>query len=145
MLQPKRIGLFFGSFNPVHVGHLIIAEYMATRTELDQVWFVVSPHNPLKNRATLVIAFILLDGRHTLQKIDREFMQWCAENGVPFSIIYTKADKVKKDELAQNIASIQKDLLEDWEELPDQFISSAETGLGQEDILKFIAHLREKV
>ena len=53
MLQPKRIGLFFGSFNPVHIGHLIIAEYMATRTDLEQVWFVVSPHNPLKLRATL--------------------------------------------------------------------------------------------
>lgn len=53
MLQPKRIGLFFGSFNPVHIGHLIIAEYMASRTELEQVWFVVSPHNPLKLRSTL--------------------------------------------------------------------------------------------
>ena len=53
MLQPKRIGLFFGSFNPIHHGHLIIAEYMATRTDLEQVWFVVSPHNPLKTRSTL--------------------------------------------------------------------------------------------
>jgi nicotinate-nucleotide adenylyltransferase len=53
MLQPKQIGLFFGSFNPIHNGHLIIAEYMATRTDLEQVWFVVSPHNPLKVRSTL--------------------------------------------------------------------------------------------
>ena len=53
MVKGKQIGLFFGSFNPVHVGHLIIAEFMATRTELDQVWFVVSPHNPLKERNTL--------------------------------------------------------------------------------------------
>jgi len=64
MLQPKRIGLFFGSFNPVHIGHLIIAEYMATRTELEQVWFVVSPHNPLKNRATLANDF---DRLHMVQ------------------------------------------------------------------------------
>ena len=64
MLQPKRIGLFFGSFNPVHIVHLIIAEYMATRTELDQVWFVVSPHNPLKNRATLANDF---DRLHMVQ------------------------------------------------------------------------------
>jgi nicotinate-nucleotide adenylyltransferase len=49
----KNIGLFFGSFNPIHVGHLIIAEFMATRTDLDQVWFVISPHNPLKERSTL--------------------------------------------------------------------------------------------
>jgi nicotinate-nucleotide adenylyltransferase len=53
MLPAKNIGLFFGSFNPIHTGHLIIAEYMATRTDMDQVWFVVSPHNPLKQRATL--------------------------------------------------------------------------------------------
>ena len=64
MLQPKRIGLFFGSFNPVHIGHLIIAEYMATRTELEQVWFIVSPHNPLKLRATLANDF---DRLHMVQ------------------------------------------------------------------------------
>lgn len=49
----KSIGLFFGSFNPIHIGHLIIANYMATRSEIHQVWFVVSPHNPLKDKKTL--------------------------------------------------------------------------------------------
>lgn len=48
-----KIGLFFGSFNPVHVGHMIIAEHMATRTDLDEVWMVVSPHNPLKAQSNL--------------------------------------------------------------------------------------------
>ena len=48
-----RIGLFFGSFNPIHVGHLIIANYFAEHTELDRVWLVVSPHNPLKKKSTL--------------------------------------------------------------------------------------------
>ncbi|MCK6695690.1 MAG: nicotinate-nucleotide adenylyltransferase [Thermoanaerobaculia bacterium] len=48
-----KIGLFFGSFNPVHIGHLIIANYMATQTDLDRVWFVVSPQNPLKPKKTL--------------------------------------------------------------------------------------------
>lgn len=52
-VKGKNIGLFFGSFNPIHMGHLMIAQYMATRTDLDQVWLVVSPHNPLKNRSTL--------------------------------------------------------------------------------------------
>ncbi len=56
-----KIGLFFGSFNPIHVGHLIIAEYMATRTDLDQVWFVVSPHNPLKPRNTLANDYLRLE------------------------------------------------------------------------------------
>ena len=49
----KKTGLFFGSFNPVHVGHLIIANYLATQSDLDQVWLVVSPHNPLKKKSTL--------------------------------------------------------------------------------------------
>ena len=63
-MTPKRIGLFFGSFNPIHTGHLIIAEYMATKTDLKQIWFVVSPHNPLKNRATLANDF---DRLHMVQ------------------------------------------------------------------------------
>jgi len=49
-----KIGLYFGTFNPIHVGHLIIANYMADFTDLDQVWFVVSPHNPLKKKSTLL-------------------------------------------------------------------------------------------
>jgi len=49
-----RIGLFFGSFNPVHVGHLVLANYMASFTDLEQVWFVVSPHNPLKEKTSLL-------------------------------------------------------------------------------------------
>ncbi|MEL7021363.1 MAG: adenylyltransferase/cytidyltransferase family protein, partial [Bacteroidota bacterium] len=49
----KKIGLFFGSFNPVHVGHLIIANYMATQTDLDEVWLVVSPQNPHKKKKSL--------------------------------------------------------------------------------------------
>ncbi len=52
-VDKKKIGLFFGSFNPVHIGHLIIANYMATQTDLDKVWFVVSPQNPLKPKNTL--------------------------------------------------------------------------------------------
>jgi len=50
----KKTGLFFGSFNPIHVGHLVIAEYMAEFTDLEQIWFVVSPHNPLKKKETLL-------------------------------------------------------------------------------------------
>lgn len=49
-----KVGLYFGSFNPIHVGHLIIANYMVDNTDLDQVWFVVSPHNPLKDKKTLL-------------------------------------------------------------------------------------------
>lgn len=56
-----KIGLFFGSFNPIHIGHLIIANYMAEHTELDKVWLVVSPHNPLKDKAYLINAYDRLE------------------------------------------------------------------------------------
>lgn len=56
-----KIGLYFGTFNPIHVGHLIIANHFANETELDQVWLVVSPHNPLKDKATLLKDFHRLD------------------------------------------------------------------------------------
>lgn len=56
-MKKKKVGLFFGSFNPVHVGHLIIANYMATQTDLDEVWLVVSPQNPLKKKSTLARDF----------------------------------------------------------------------------------------
>ncbi len=60
MSKSKHIGLFFGSFNPIHVGHLIIASYMVDHTDMDELWFVISPHNPLKKKATL------LDDHHRL-------------------------------------------------------------------------------
>ena len=64
MLLPSKTGLYFGSFNPIHTGHLMIASYMAEFTDLDQVWFIVSPHNPLKEKATL------LADHHRLAMVD---------------------------------------------------------------------------
>ena len=75
-----RIGLFFGSFNPVHVGHLVIANYMASFTELDEVWFVVSPQNPLKEKSSLLsendrlhLVNIALDFHKKIKASDIEF------------------------------------------------------------------------
>lgn len=75
-----RIGLFFGSFNPIHVGHCIIANFMATRSDLDQVWLVVSPHNPLKDRESLGrdhdrlhLVRLALDDNPKLKASDIEF------------------------------------------------------------------------
>jgi GTP-binding protein len=97
-----------------------------------------------KKRETLVCLFVLIDSRLPLQKIDLEFMLWCGENEIPFSIIYTKADKNSKAELARNIKNIEKEILENWEELPNSFISSAEKGLGKEEILDFIQYQIEE-
>lgn len=75
-----KIGLFFGSFNPVHIGHMIIANYMATQTDLDQVWMVVSPHNPLKDKQSLArdydrlhLVHLAIDDNTRLRASDIEF------------------------------------------------------------------------
>jgi GTP-binding protein len=91
-----------------------------------------------KKRETLVCLFILIDSRLPLQKIDFEFMTWCGENEIPFSIIYTKSDKNSKSELAKNIKNIETELLKEWEEMPNTFISSAEKKTGKEEVLEFI-------
>ena len=57
----KKTGLYFGSFNPIHVGHLIVAEYLREHTDLDEVWIVVSPHNPFKQKATLASDYVRLE------------------------------------------------------------------------------------
>jgi nicotinate-nucleotide adenylyltransferase len=76
----KNIGLYFGSFNPVHIGHLIIAEYFATQTDLDEVWFIISPHNPLKESSQLApeehrlkMVQLAVKGSPYLQASDIEF------------------------------------------------------------------------
>ena len=97
--------------------------------------------NYILNRKNLVNLFVLVDIRHTPQKIDLEFMEWCGENGVPFSIVYTKEDKLKPGAAERNVEIYKTKLLETWEELPDIYITSAEKKTGGEDILKFIANL----
>lgn len=91
-----------------------------------------------KKRETLVCLFVLIDSRLPLQKIDQEFMLWCAETEIPFSIIYTKADKNSKAELVRNIQNIEKELLKEWTEMPNTFITSAEKKMGKDEILEFI-------
>ena len=68
MLSKKKIGLYFGTFNPIHIGHLIIANHMANYTNLDEVWFVVSPHNPFKNKKNLLDDYARLEMVHRAVK-----------------------------------------------------------------------------
>jgi GTP-binding protein len=89
-------------------------------------------------RDNLVCLFVLIDSRLPLQQIDAEFLQWCGEKGIPFSIIYTKADKNSKTELKKNIAKIEEKLLLIFSELPNCFITSSEKSLGKEEVLNFI-------
>lgn len=89
-------------------------------------------------REQLTNLFVLIDCRHEAQKIDLEFMEWLGENGVPFSIIFTKIDKISKGRLKENLRAYQEKLLETWEELPPILLSSSEKKEGREEILDYI-------
>jgi GTP-binding protein len=90
------------------------------------------------HREQCVNVFLLIDIRHEPQKIDREFMDWLGTNGIPFSIVFTKADKLTQGKARQNVESYKNALLETWEELPPYFITSSEKGQGREEILDYI-------
>ncbi len=90
-------------------------------------------------RKQLVSAFVLVDIRHEPQKIDMEFMEHLGENGIPFSIIFTKADKLKPKVIEKNVDSYIKELLSDvWEEAPNYFVTSSSKKIGRDELLDHI-------
>ncbi len=89
-------------------------------------------------REAMTNLFVLVDSRHEPQKIDLEFMEWLGENGVPFAIVFTKADKLGSGRLQLNITAYKEKLLESWEELPPIFVTSSEKGQGREELLSYI-------
>ncbi|MBR5595420.1 MAG: YihA family ribosome biogenesis GTP-binding protein [Alistipes sp.] len=82
--------------------------------------------------------FVLVDSRLEPQKIDLRFIELLGENGIPFGIIFTKADKLSQAQLNRNVKNYKQTLSEQWEELPPMFISSSEKGTGREEIIGFI-------
>ena len=93
------------------------------------------------NREQMTNLFLLIDVRHEPQQIDLEFMEWLGENGVPFSIVFTKADKVSKAKLNGNVMHYLTELKKQWEELPPYFVTSSETKMGREEILNYIEEI----
>ena len=89
-------------------------------------------------REELTCLFVLIDSRHELQAKDAEFIRMLGENGVPFGIIFTKADKLSKTAAKNNVENICKALSEEWEELPPYFVTSSASGLGKDEVLGFI-------
>ena len=77
----------------------------------------------LTNRKNLICLFVLIDSRHELQEIDSDFMQWLAEKEIPFSIIFTKIDKLSKNKLSKNLKNFKKKMLIEWSDLPNIFTS----------------------
>ncbi len=99
--------------------------------------------NYILNRMQMTNLFVLIDSRHAPQKIDVEFFEWLGENGVPFSIVFTKVDKLSKEAAKRNINNYCDYLLESWEELPPIFVTSSETKTGRENILDYIEQLNK--
>ena len=92
-------------------------------------------------REQMVNLFLLIDVRHEPQRIDMEFIEWLGENGIPFSIVFTKADKLAKGKLAGNVRHYLSELSKQWEELPPYFITSSETKQGKEELLDYIEQI----
>ena len=90
------------------------------------------------NRPNLLTVFLLIDSRHAPQKSDLEFIEWMGGNEIPFSMVYTKTDKLSKRELSDNLESYKAVLNEVWEELPTSFITSSAKKQGLEEMLSFI-------
>lgn len=89
-------------------------------------------------REQMTNLFLLIDSRHEPQRIDLEFIEWLGENGVPFSLVFTKGDKVPKSKLNGNVMHYLNELRKQWDELPPHFITSSETKLGRDELLNYI-------
>ena len=99
-----------------------------------------------EEREQLVSAFVLIDCRHEPQPIDKEFMQYLGEKQIPFSIIFTKADKLKPKALERNIENYKQELLAGaWAEMPNYFVSSATNTTGKDEIINYIEQINEQL
>ncbi len=97
------------------------------------------------NREQLTLLFVLIDIRHEPQKIDLEFINWLGENGVPFAIVFTKADKIGPVVAERNVENYKKELLKHWDELPPVFVTSSEKNKGREELLDYIYSINKEI
>jgi len=102
-------------------------------------------HDYLKNRSNLTNVFLLVDSRHEPLKSDLEQITWLASNGIPFSLILTKIDKLSNSQALKNIAIWEAELSKDWEELPKMIITSSESGKGKEELLEYITQINKQI
>ena len=96
-------------------------------------------------REQLVNVFVLIDIRHAQQKVDREFIDWLGQSNVPFTIVFTKADKLSQSKVRSNAKAWMDKLLDTWESLPPYYITSAETRQGREELLNYIDQINQSL
>lgn len=114
-----------------------------SKKQNEQLEHIISSY--VLDREQMTLLFVLIDSRHAPQKIDMEFFSWLGENGVPFAIVFTKADKLTKTALASNIEAYKKELLSEWEELPPVFVTSSETAMGRDELLAYITDINKSL
>lgn len=117
----------------------------AKRSKQEQDKLVEMIHNYILHREQLVNLFVLIDSRHNPQQIDLEFIEWLGENGIPFSIVFTKADKQSHTRTMGNVHTFLKKLEEQWEELPPYFVTSSENRQGREELLDYIEEVNKSL
>ena len=96
-------------------------------------------------RQQLVNTFVLVDVRLEPQAIDLEFMNWLGLSGIPFAILFTKADKLSNQKVSMNVEAYKTKMLETWEEMPPYFITSAEKGNGRDEVLDYIEQINKSL
>tara|TARA_B100001248_G_C27325622_1_gene428874 strand:- start:151 stop:756 length:606 start_codon:yes stop_codon:yes gene_type:complete len=99
----------------------------------------------LNKRKELVSAFLLIDIRHEPQPIDLDFLRWLGKHFIPFSIVFTKADKINEKEIEKKVLDYLKLLEQDWEILPQYFVTSSEKKLGKDTLLNYIQQINKNV
>lgn len=111
--------------------------------EQEQIRRIIT--NYVLNRMQMTCLFVLVDSRHEPQAIDLKFIDWLGENGIPFALVFTKADKLKSSQLNGNIQNYLTRLQENWEELPPHFITSSEKRVGRDELLGYIEKINKEI
>lgn len=96
-------------------------------------------------RQQLANVFVLIDIRHDPQKIDRDFIDWLGESSIPFSLIFTKADKLSNQKAKENVQNYMDSLRDVWEELPPYFVTSSEKKTGRDEVLNYIDSINKQI
>jgi GTP-binding protein len=115
----------------------------AKATKKDRLGFSKLIKDYVLKRENLVCLFVLIDVRHFPQRNDLEFMRWTYAKGIPIAIVFTKADKLSQDKLERNVSIYKKEMLKEWEYLPEFFITSSVNKQGKEEILSYISGINQ--
>jgi GTP-binding protein len=113
------------------------------KKQIDKITKIIEDY--VLEREQMTCLFVLLDIRLSPQKIDLEFIEWLGEHGIPFALIFTKADKLTSGKMKENVREYMKKLSEEWEELPPYFISSSEKRTGRNEILDYIDEINRSL